>query len=114
MSSIETLYIHDSEIQDVSPSTLDDVMDETQWLELFHPFTAVRTLYISQVMRSHVVSALQRLRGESATEVLPALDNLHIEKYQASGSERQYIEPFIIARQHSDHPISIHRWETGT
>jgi hypothetical protein len=104
ISSIDYLSIQDT----TSSTTFESSMDETQWLELFHPFIAVRALYISHRMRSYVVSALRRLRGESSTEVLPALDNLYLEGYQA---EQQDIESFIIACQHSGHPVSIHRWD---
>jgi hypothetical protein len=114
MSSIEHLYIIQEGDSAMFSSTLEDVMDETQWVELFHLFTAVQTLYISHMILSHVMSALQELSGESATEVLPVLDNLYLEEYRASGSEQHDIEPFIIAHQHSDHPASVHHWERGT
>ncbi|KAH9956234.1 hypothetical protein BGW80DRAFT_1389067 [Lactifluus volemus] len=107
MSSIEILTIN--EIRVVSPSTLEDVMDATQWLELFHPFTAIHTLRISQAMVSHVVSALRGLGEESSAEVLPALDSLYLEDYRASGSEQPDIEPFIIARHRCNYPVNIYR-----
>ncbi|KAH9952991.1 hypothetical protein BGW80DRAFT_1414523 [Lactifluus volemus] len=106
ISSIETLYIH--AIQGKFPSTLEDVMDGTPWLELFHPFTAVRTLDISHTMQSHVVSALRGLSGELAMQVLPALEMLRIPWYQGSGPERHDMWPFIIARQRSNHPVVVH------
>ncbi|KAH9971521.1 hypothetical protein BGW80DRAFT_1320702 [Lactifluus volemus] len=107
MSSIEILTIN--AIQIISPSTLEDVMDATQWLELFHPFTAVHTLSISQAMVSHVVSALRGLGEESSMEMLPALDSLYLEKYRAYGSEQPDIEPFIIARHRCNYPVNIYR-----
>ncbi|KAH9971576.1 hypothetical protein BGW80DRAFT_1460528 [Lactifluus volemus] len=107
ISGIERLFIHD--IPSVM-TLLQDVTDETEWLELFHPFIAVRTLYIlSQRMESYVVSALQR----RSTEVLPALDELCLKEYQASGpaaaSEQQDI---VIARQGSAHAVAVHRLKT--
>jgi hypothetical protein len=106
-SSIEILNIHES--SGMSPSTLEDIMDEAQWLELFHPFTAVRSLNISisQAMQSHVVSALRGLSGELALQVLPALEELCVPGYQESGSERHDMWPFIIARRSSDHPVVV-------
>jgi hypothetical protein len=107
-SSIDYLFIKDI----TSGTTFDDFMDETQWLELFHPFIAVRTLDIVSGMTrmgSHVVSALRGLSVESATQVLPALGNLYLEDNQESGPEEQDIEPFIVARQGSDHPVAFHR-----
>ncbi|KAH9974484.1 hypothetical protein BGW80DRAFT_182649 [Lactifluus volemus] len=105
-SSIRALYIHEKD--DMPPSTLEDVMDEAQWLELFRPFTALQALYISRNIQSHVVSALRGLSGETAMEVLPALDRLYLEEYQVTGPEQPDIEAFIIARQRSGHPVSIY------
>ncbi|KAH9970233.1 hypothetical protein BGW80DRAFT_1332956 [Lactifluus volemus] len=51
-------------------------MDDSEWLELFHLFTNVRTLLFPSVM-----SSLQELTRESITEVLPTLQNLYIRKY---------------------------------
>jgi hypothetical protein len=101
-------------------------MDGTQWLELFHPFTAVHTLRISCKLRPLIVSALQSLGGELAMEVFPALGDLYLEAYHppamfplpaafpppVSGPEQQDIKPFIIARQSFDHSIAVHLWET--
>ncbi|KAH9979422.1 hypothetical protein BGW80DRAFT_1455141 [Lactifluus volemus] len=89
-------------------STLQIDMDNTQWLELLDPFIAAQTLRIPRVFRSSITSALEGLRGESASEVLPALADLYLERYQTSGSEQQDIEPFITARQRSSHPVSVH------
>jgi hypothetical protein len=88
--------------------TLQVDTDNTKWLELFHPFAAVRTLRISHPLSSLIVPALRELTGEMATEVLPALDSLYLEEYQPTGSEHQAIEPFIATRQSSDHPLTIH------
>ncbi|KAI0249335.1 hypothetical protein BJV78DRAFT_1284091 [Lactifluus subvellereus] len=85
--------------------------DETPWLELIRPFTAVQTLRISRLPRPSIVRALQELTGERAIEVLPALDGLYLEDYQPSGPEQKAIEPFIAARQYSDHPVAVHRWK---
>ncbi|KAH9956579.1 hypothetical protein BGW80DRAFT_1565716 [Lactifluus volemus] len=84
-------------------------MDDTQWLELLQPFTAVQTLRIlSDDIESLVVPALRGLSGELATQVLPALEELQLSGYQAS---QRYNWPFIIARQHSDHPVVLGKSE---
>jgi hypothetical protein len=88
--------------------TLQVDMNNTQWLELFHAFIAVRTLRISHPLRSLIVPALQELTGEMATEVLPALDSLYLGEYKPIVSEQQAIEPFITARRSYNHPLSIH------
>ncbi|KAH9971509.1 hypothetical protein BGW80DRAFT_1460466 [Lactifluus volemus] len=80
-------------------------MDDTQWLELLQPFTAVQTLRIlSRHIESLIVPALRGLSGELATQVLPALEELQLSGYQAS---ERYNWPFVIARQHSDHPVVL-------
>jgi hypothetical protein len=86
-------------------------MDNTQWLELFPPFIAVHTLRISRYVQSLIVPAFQELTGEAATEVLPALNRICLQEYEPSGPEHQAIEPFVTARQHSGHPVAIHRLE---
>ena len=85
-----------------------DIKD-AQWLELFRPFTAVRTLRTHHVLLPLIVPALRELTGERATEVLPALDNLHLD-FLPLGSAQQAIEAFIAARQNSDHPVAVHYW----
>ena len=94
-------------------------MEDTQWLELFRLFTAVRTLRIDYRLQSLIVPALQELSGERATEVFPALNKLYVFPpedrtyllvYKPSGSDQQAIESFVAARQHSDHPVAVHHW----
>jgi hypothetical protein len=112
LSGIEQLDIRGD--VDLLGSTLQVDMDNTQWLELFHPFTAVQTLSISREFQPFIASALQGLSVESVSEVLPALGELHLERYQvsrpASARERQLedIKSFITARQRSGQPVSVH------
>jgi F-box-like len=82
-------------------------MDNAQWLELFQPFTAVRTLRIYHKNHSLALSALRGLTGGSATQVLPALEELQLSWYQASQLNNW---PFIVARQRSDHPVVVRKW----
>jgi hypothetical protein len=70
LSSIEELNIDDTRGKLASICQVD--MDDTQWLELFHPFTALPTLHISSPLQSLVVSALQGLSEELSMEVLSA------------------------------------------
>jgi hypothetical protein len=97
LSSIEQLTIEEGWILQLG-------MDDTQWLELFQPFTAVRTLRIFNNTHSPVLSALRGLSGESATQVLPALEELQLSEYQASMFDNW---PFIVARQRSDHSVAV-------
>jgi len=86
---------------------LQDDMDSTQWLELFHPFIAVQSLWVTMELVPLVAPALQDLTGDRATEVLPALSDLHLEGLEPSGLLWEAIQPFITARQLSDRPVAI-------
>ena len=86
-------------------------MEDPHWLVLFRLFTAVRTLQISRELQPVIVPALQEFTGERTMQVLPVLDSLYLEEYQPSGSDQQAIEPFIVARQYSNHPVAVHSWE---
>ena len=80
----------------------------SQWLDFLRPFTAVKDLYVARKIAPHIASALQKLVGEKATEVLPALQTLVVKEPEAI---REIIGPFIVARELASHPVSISRWE---
>jgi hypothetical protein len=105
--SVERLYIESMSGQ---PHWQDDI-ENNQWLELFHPFTAVKDLYISSEFMPHIAAALKELVGERVTEVLPALQTLVLEEPLPSGPVRETIERFVAARQLAGRPIVIYRWE---
>jgi hypothetical protein len=88
------------------PTSQVNVDDNTQWLELFQPFTAIRTLRISHKWQSFIMSTLQSL-----TAALPVLNSIHLEVYQPYESEQQVALPFITACQYSGHPVAIQRLE---
>jgi hypothetical protein len=48
------------------PRWQDDIED-SQWLEVLHPFTAVKYLYLSQTFAPRIAPALQELAGEVIT-----------------------------------------------
>jgi hypothetical protein len=104
LSSVERLNI---ECRDIDP--LDDV-DHMQWLEIFRPFIAVQSLHIGG-LNGFIAPALRELTGVRVMEVLPALHSLFVTDPDPSGSVRQAIEPFITARQLSNRPVTVHRWE---
>jgi hypothetical protein len=64
---------------DLLESTLQVDMDDTQLLGLFYPFPVVQTLSIFHEFRSLIASDLQ---GLDVSEVLPGLDDLHLERNQ--------------------------------
>ena len=86
---------------------LQDDMDSTQWLELFHPFIAVLSLWVTMELVPLVAPALQDLTGDGAIEVLPALCDLRLDGLEPSGSLWEAIQPFVTARQLSDHPVAM-------
>jgi hypothetical protein len=85
----------------------EDDMDPSQWLELFHPFIAVRNLYVAKQFVPFVTTALQELTGERTMDMLPMLNNLSLEGFEAPGPVQEAIKPFVSARQISGHPVSI-------
>jgi hypothetical protein len=91
-----------------------DNIEDDQWLDLLHPFIAVKDLYISRELVPHVTPTLQELQvvGERVTEVLPALQSLFLEvpPWALSDSQERFGQ-FVAARQLSSHPIAVSRWE---
>jgi len=90
---------------------LQDGTESTQWLELFHPFTAVQGLHISKNLGPLVTRALQGLTGERAIEVLPSLCNLSMGGFGPCGSVEEAIEPFVTTRRLFGRPVVVECWE---
>jgi hypothetical protein len=108
---MENLYIDGSQY-----SLLDweDDIENTKWLDLFLPFTAVKNLYLSKEFSPCVALGLQDLTGARTTEVLPALQNVFLEGFQPSEPVQKGIAPlarFISARHLTDHPVTISVWD---
>lgn len=105
----------------------DDVMQDTQWLEVFRPFTAVKDLdvYVEDELAIPVARAFGQLTGKRAAEVLPALQNIFLKRdvFYFNGdigdievfphadllleAVLQVMEPFIAARQLSGCPVAV-------
>jgi hypothetical protein len=105
LSSVEQLNV--CMLNPDTPLIWEDDMDPSQWLELFHPFTAVRDLYVAKQFAPFVTAALQDLTGDRTME-LPLLNNLFLEGFEAPGPVQPAIKPFVSARQVSKRPIVIH------
>jgi hypothetical protein len=101
ISTVENLYIGGWE-----PRWQDDIKD-SQWLEVLHPFTAVKYLYLSKTFVSRIGPALQ----EPAGEVLPSLQNLFLEGLHPSEPIQGAIGKFVAARQLASHPIAVSHWD---
>jgi hypothetical protein len=111
LSSLEDLYIRES----TSPRVhgRDDIANSL-WLELLHPFRAVKNLYLSEEFAPYIVPALQELDGSRATEVLPTLQNFFLEGLEPSGSPspvQEGIQRFVATRQVTGDPIAVSSWD---
>jgi hypothetical protein len=88
-----------------------DNIDYAQWLELLHPFSAVKNLYLSKELAPCVVPALQELVGGRTIEVFPTLENIFLGELQESGPVQEGIGKFVAARQVTSHPVTVSRWD---
>jgi len=108
LSQVEWLSI--SEIPQDELGWQDDA-DRIPWLELLTPFVSAKSLRITEELAPRFAAALQERKNERITEVLPALHDMFLEGLRPSGSLWQAIQPFVSARQLSDHPVVVQRWE---
>ena len=105
---VKHIYVYGP--QQLSPQWRIDI-ENPQWLEIFHPLTALKNLYLSKVFTRLVAPTLQNLVGARATEVLPTLQNLYLEGLRPWGSIQEGIEKFVAARRVSGNPITVSLWE---
>jgi hypothetical protein len=110
-STVEDLYI---EHRDRLLVWKNDTTENTLWLQLLLPFTAVKNLYLSEEFAPSIAAALQELDGGRITEVLPSLQNIFVGGLGSLGTFRANIEQFVAARQLSDHPIAISKWRKNS
>ena len=121
LSSTEDLYIYPDPYsrphwQNNNPFSRphwQDNIENSLWLELLHPFTAVKNLYLSEESAPFIAPALQELVEGRPTEVLPTLQNIFLEGLQSSGPVHEGIGKFVAARQLSSHPITVSLWESS-
>jgi hypothetical protein len=92
------------------PRWQDDI-ENSQWLEVLQPFTALKDLYVSTEFLPRFAPAFQELAGEHVTEMLPALQSLFLEDLHPSGPVREAIEKFVAARQLAGRPIAVSHWD---
>ena len=110
LSALEDLYIHKASY---SRPHWQDNIENALWLELLHPFPAVKNLYLCNEFAPRIVFALQELVGVRTTEVLPNLQNLFLEELQAPGPVQESIREFVAARQVTGHPITVSHWDNS-
>src|SRR5712671_3040086 len=94
------------------PLSWKDDTDDTRWMELLNPFTAVKDLYLMDQIARHVCGALRELSRERVTEVLPSLRNVFVDGSRSFELEQieEAMRPFVAARQLSGHLVAIDHW----
>ena len=111
LSTIEDLYIEPRYRRLVWK---DNAIENTLWLQLLLPFTAVKNLYLSEEFAPGIAAALQQLVEGRTTDVLPSLQNIFVQELGASGPFQKSIGEFVAARRLSDHPITISEWSNDS
>jgi hypothetical protein len=87
----------------------------TEWLELLHPFAAVKNLYLAKSFAPHIIPALDEseLFEERASKVLPALKNIFLVDFSLPKPILQAIAQFTYARRRSGNHIDVSYWKGG-
>jgi len=85
--------------------------ESTQILDLFRPFSAIRSLHVSRSLVPLIESALRGLIGPRATEVLPNLSDIFLGGPAIPGAVPEAMQPFVISRRLSRRPVAVHHWE---
>jgi hypothetical protein len=93
----------------------------SRWLDFFHPFTAVKGLYLSEGFAPCVALSLQKLATGSAIEVLPALQTLFLEETHDERDswiavvqeQKEAIGQLVVARRFASHPVAVSPWIPG-
>jgi hypothetical protein len=83
ISHVDRLDIESESPREIDENLMDhEIMDESmgrvRWLELFHPFIAVKTLRISYQFAERVARVFENSTVETVAQVLPALKSLHL------------------------------------
>jgi hypothetical protein len=108
---VEHLFIHCSRSL-LSEWEWEEDSDDMRWLEMFHPFTTLKNLYVIKEFAEAIAPALQELvEEERVTDMLPALESLFLEEIRPSGPIQEAIGDFVAARQLAGHPITVSLWE---
>ena len=108
LSALEDLYIHENLR---SPPDCQENVENTLWLELLHPFPAVKNLYLSEKFALLLSPALRELVGGITMDVLPNLQNMFLEGLRPSGPVQEGIVKFVAGRELSGHPITVSLWQ---
>ena len=83
-------------------------------MELLHPFTGVKNLYLSEEFARRIVPALKELVEDRMAEVLPTLQNTFLEELEPTGPVQEGIGQFVATRQVTSHPVAVSRWDRSS
>ena len=105
--TVDRLYIFEYRHSSIFEGYLS--VENTQWLELSRPFTALENLHLtSKTFVPLIEPLLQALVEGGVTEALPTLHNVFLPDVKLSGSIQEAIQQFVAARQLSGHPLNVH------
>jgi hypothetical protein len=96
---------------DFLPPHWQDDIEDGQWLEVLHPFTSVKNLYLSWKLTLFIGPALQELVGGRVIEVLSSLQSLFLGEVHPSGPVQEAIGKFVAARQLASHLVTVSHWK---
>jgi hypothetical protein len=99
---VEHLYIHG-----IAYTLSQDNVEDMQLLEIFHALTTVKNLYVHMKHAEFFAPILQEHFGETATDVLPALESLCFEEVQPSEPLQEALGQFVAARRLIGRSVAI-------
>jgi hypothetical protein len=108
VQQVEIFYYGQLDVKWIDNLNLD--MDSSLWLELFHLFIALQSLFVPAKLMAPIASALEELTEGRTMEVLPALHSLFLEGLEPYGPVPEGIQSFVAARQLSDHHVAVQSW----
>ena len=88
-----------------------DKVNNALWLELLHPFTGVKNLYLSEEFARRIVPALKELVEGRMTEVLPTKEIIFLAGLVPSKTFQEGIGKFVATRQVTTHPVAVSHWD---
>jgi hypothetical protein len=85
-------------------------IENMQWLEILHPFTSVKKLYLNRKFAQRIALAL--LVRKRVADMLPALENLFLERRRPWEPVQDFrdIRQFVAARKLLGRPVAVSHW----
>jgi hypothetical protein len=104
---VKSLFIYG--IPSWKPNRRDNI-ENSFWLELLQPFSAVKHLYLCEEFTRRIGPAMRELVGGGMSEVLPTLQSIFLEGLHPPEPVHEGIQQFV-ARRQASYPIAISRWD---